>query len=114
MIGGNVNAVIQTKTTAMNAIGERVATWTDSQTIAGWLDLSNGDSKHTNFSAKIQESTHVFLSDYVDLSDVNQEMSRLKVNGKIYEILLIDNPMEMNRQIEIYLRYIGGQDGSDI
>lgn len=114
MIGGNVNAVIQKKTTVMNAIGERTATWTDSQTINGWLDLSNGDSKHTNYSAKIQESTHVFLSGYVDLSDVNQEMSRLKVNGKIYEILLIDNPMEMNRQIEIYLRYIGGQDGSGI
>lgn len=114
MIGGNVSAVIQTKTTAKNAIGERIATWTDAKTITGWLDLSNGDSKHTNFNAKIQESTHVFLLDYVDLSGINTELSRLKVKDKIYEILLIDNPMEMNRQIEIYLRYIGGQDGSDI
>ena len=28
--------------------------------------------------------------------------------GKVYQITLLDNPMELNRQWEIYLKYTGG------
>ena len=111
-IGGNITAVIQTATTTQNAIGEQVKTWADAQTLKGWLDLSAGDSKYLTFNAKIQESTHVFVADYVPLADgIQAENSRMTVNGKVYDILLIDNPMEMcsGSQLEIYLKYTGGQ-----
>ena len=63
-------------------------------------------------NAKIQESTHVFIADYVSLdSRITAETSRMVINGKRYEILLIDNPMEMGSgsQLEFYLKFTGGQ-----
>ena len=111
-IGGNITATIQTLTTVKNEIGENVPAWPDKQVIKGWLDLSSGDSKYTSFNAKIQESTHVFISDYVPLAaGIQAENSRMTINGKRYDILLIDNPMEMGSgsQLEFYLRYTGGQ-----
>lgn len=111
-IGGNIKAVIQVYTSTKNEIGENVKDWVDAQTIRGWLDLSSGDSKHTTYNAKIQESTHVFITDFVQLdSRIGAESSRMIVNGNRYEITLIDNPMEMGSgsQLEIYLKYTGGQ-----
>ena len=109
-IGGNTKAIILFRTVTKNAIGEQVATWEDVQTITGWLDLSGGDSRYTTFNAKIQESTHHFISDYVKLDErITAENSMAVIGGKYYDILLIDNPMEMNQQLEFYLKYTGGQ-----
>lgn len=111
-IGGNTKAIIQVFTNTKNEIGEAVKTWADAQTIKGWLDLQSGDSRYTTFNAKIQESTHIFISDYVPLdSKITAESARMVINGKVYDILLIDNPMEMQHgsQLEIYLRFTGGQ-----
>lgn len=109
-IGGNIKATVQVFTASKNAIGEQVKTWTDVQSIKGWLDLSSGDSKYTTFNAKIQESTHIFLADYVQLDDrITAESSRMVISGKRYDILLIDDPMEMHQQLEIYLKFTGGQ-----
>ena len=77
--------------------------------MTGFLDYSSGDSKYQVFSAKVQESTHVFVCDYVSIdNDIRAENSRLTVNGKVYDVLLIDNPMELNYQLEIYLKFTGG------
>lgn len=68
-IGGNTFALFQTKVKGKrNEIGECENTWVDALNIKGWLDLSNGDSKRTIYSAKIQESTHMFLCDYQPLT----------------------------------------------
>lgn len=112
-IGGNTTATIQINTgTSKNAIGELVKNWTDVQTIKGWLDLQGGDSRYSNFHAKIQESTHVFVADYVPLNaSITAENSRMVINGNRYDVLLIDNPMGMGSgsQLEFYLRFTGGQ-----
>lgn len=112
MIGGNLNATIQISTTAKNAIGESVKAWEDVQTIKGWLDLSSGDSGYNSFYTKIQESTHIFIGDYVTLdSRITAEHSRAIINGKTYDVMLIDNPMELGSgsHLEIYLKFTGGQ-----
>ena len=111
-IGGNVTAIIQTSATTTNEIGEQVQAWTDTATLRGWLDLSGGDSKYSVYNAKVQESTHVFVADYQALpADLTAENSRLVCRGKRYDVLLIDNPMEMQggSQLEIYLKFTGGQ-----
>lgn len=111
-IGGNLTAVIQIGTTSKNAIGEQVKIWTDVQRLKGWLDLSGGDSRYMTYYAKIQESTHMFISDYVALDErITAENSRMVIGGKHYDIMLIDNPMEMGAgsQTEIYLKFTGGQ-----
>lgn len=111
-IGGNIKATIQVNTTEKNAIGESVKGWHDVQNLTGWLDLAAGKSGYSSFNAKIQESTHIFIGDYVPLdSRITVENSRMIVKGKAYDIMLLDNPMELEEgsQWEIYLKYTGGR-----
>lgn len=106
MIGGNTEAVLQQiNGSQTNAIGERVRSWADIHRLTGWLDLSSGDSSY-KYNAKLQESTHIFLTDYTPI-DRNAKDKRLLVNGEVYEILLIDDPMELHEHLEIYLKYVG-------
>lgn len=108
-IGGNTTAVIQTKTTTKNAIGERTSTWTDTQTLTGFLDMMSGDSNRETYNAKVTESTHVFVCDYVQFTNgVNAEDCRLVIGSDKYDITYIDNPMNLNYQLEIFLKYTGG------
>lgn len=108
-IGGNTKAIIQTGTTQTNAIGEGVKQWKDVQTLKGRFDLSGGSSNYRAYSAKVQESTHLFMCDYVPLAEgVKAESSRMIIGGKAYDVMLIDDPMEMHAHYEIYLKYTGG------
>ena len=109
-INGPTRVLLQNKTIVTNAYGEQIPTWVTAQTLYGWLDLSGGDSKYTTYSAKVQESTHMFLADYIELVDgIAAEKSRAVIEGKVYDIMLIDDPMEMHQHYEIYLKYTGGQ-----
>lgn len=109
-IGGNLTAVIQIAKSTKNAIGAGIKYWEDVQTITGFLDLSGGDSKYTTFNTKMQESTHIFIADYETLdSSITAENSRMIINGAVYDVLLIDDPMELHKQLEFYLKYTGGQ-----
>jgi len=110
MIGGNTTAIIQVETVTTSAIGEQIQEWKDVQPLTGFLDLQSGDSRYTNYNAKIQESTHIFIADYKPLdASIEAETSRMIVNGGIYDITLIDDPMGLHEQWEIYLRFTGGQ-----
>lgn len=110
MIGGNTELALQTKTSTINEIGEREATWATVQTLKGWLDYQAGEAKHSTYNAKIKETTNIFLCDYEPV-DVDEEQAQAVVNGKTYDVLLIDDPMELHQQLEIYLKYTGGQNG---
>lgn len=136
MIGGNITATIQLLTSSTeNAIGESIPTWENVVELKGFLDLSSGDSKYTTYNAKIQESTHIFMCDYANIvalgtewlwdemdflnSFINEqsaetiqlisENSRVVINGKTYDVMLIDDPMGLHKHLEIYLKYTGGQ-----
>ena len=109
-IKGNITALLQTKTGAVkNEIGEVVPKWETAYTLVGFLDLSSGDSKYSSYNAKIQESTHIFVCDYQELTAVTAENSRLIINGKVYDVMLIDAPMELHYQLEFYLKFTGSQ-----
>ena len=111
-IGGNTTAIIQVYTSTKNEIGENVKAWEDVQTVKGWLDMQSGDSRYTTFNAKIQESTHIVIADYVPMdSRITAENARMVVKGQIYDITMIDNPMELGKgsQLEFYLKFTGGQ-----
>ncbi len=107
MIGGNLNATIQVKTTSTNDLGENVLAWSDKYELNGWLDLSSGNS-HYSHKTKTEDSTHVFISDYnstVRNLDITQ--CRFKLNNRIYEIKFIDDPMELHDHLEITLTLLG-------
>lgn len=111
MIGGNVQATLQVCVGyRMPSNGEQPPNWNNLAALTGWLDLQTGDSKYT-YGAKLQESTHIFLCDYVDLyaqrDHFRKSNKRLVVNGVTYDVLLIDDPMELHQQLEIYLRMVG-------
>ena len=108
MIGGNKTAIFQTKGVTQNDIGEDVDTWVDVKTVVGWLDLQSGDSTITTQNAKVQESTHIFVCGYFKPEGISPENSRMIVDSQVYEIKLIDNPMNMNEHLEIYLKCLGG------
>lgn len=136
MIGGNKRALVQIKKTEKNEYGESESTWIDAFYLTGWLDMLSGSASIANYSAMIQESTHVFMTDYQSLEaltddykwdsiefeknyivddptsesviQVTQNNARMIVDGVVYELTMIDDPMELHEHIEIYLKYVGG------
>lgn len=111
-IGGNITATIQKKSTEKNAIGESEKTWANAFSHVGWLGLQSGDSKYSTHNAKLEESTHVFLCDYHSgIYALAGQDTRMIIKGKMYDVLLIDNPDEMDEQLEIYLRKVGASNG---
>lgn len=108
MIDGNTTMELQACDGAKNPIGEYVTKWTTNVTLKGWLDYLTGEAKST-YSAKMQESTHVFICDYMELTGITPENSRAIINGETYDVILIDDPMGLHQHYEILLRYLGGQ-----
>ena len=113
-IRGNKTAVIQIKDSdGKNAIGENVEVWTNAVTLKGYLDYSAGQNDVNQYNAKIQDTTHIFLADYDPLETVDEDLAtsencRFVVDGNIYNVLQIDDPMGLHQHLEIYLKYIGG------
>ena len=94
----------------VNAIGEREKPWIDAVSFSGVLGLQSGDSKYSNFNAKIEESTHILVCDYNSkIYALKDKDTRVICKGRMYDVLLIDNPDELDYQLEIYLRFVGGQ-----
>lgn len=108
MIGGNVVGTLQKKSiSGKNVLGERIEEWSNGHDITGWLDMMSGTSEMSKFNAKLQNATHIFVCDYTDISGYTSINSRMLVNGTVYNILYIDDPMLLHYQLEIYLQYVG-------
>ena len=107
MIGGNITAVLQTKTSSKNTFGEITNEWTDLQLLKGFLDFTGGDGSYkSNFKGSVEETTHIFICDYDEItSKAKPTQSRLVVNGSVYDVLMIDDPMNLHQHLEIMLKY---------
>ena len=106
MIGGNTDLVLKTKSAGENSIGEKESSWLDYKTIHGFLDYMSGEAGRTNYNSKIEESSHVFVCDYVDIDKTEAEL-RAFHNNKEFDVTLIDDPMGLHKHLEIFLKYIG-------
>lgn len=133
-IGGNIMGVIQIKTvTGKNSIGESTVDWVDVLSVKGFLDLNQADVHRETYQAKIKESSHVFICDYQNLKgisadwlwdplkfdltpikhgtgeavDITSELCRMVINGTVYQINYIDDPMELHKHLEIFLNRVG-------
>lgn len=107
MIGGNVTAVLQTKTSTKNPLGEIIKGWSDLQLLKGFLDFTGGDASYkSSYRGAIEETTHIFICDYDKIaSEASPTQSRLIVDGRIYDVLMIDDPMNLHQHLEIMLKY---------
>ena len=112
-IKGNTHCTIQAMGEAeRNAIGEMVAKWVDVYEFEGIIGLQTGDSNYSIHKAKIEESSHVIVCDYdADIYALAGQNTRIIAKGRMYDVLLIDNPDELDEHLEIYLRFVGGQYG---
>lgn len=112
-VKGNTPCVIQIGTSsAVNAMGERETVWKDAYSFDGVLGLQSGDSKYSTFNKKSEESTHVLVADFnADIYALADQNTRIIAKGKMYDVLLIDNPDELDYHLEIYLRFVGVQNG---
>lgn len=109
-IDGNQIAVLQVKSeNGTDVIGNPLIDWKEVGSYPGWLDLVSGSSPVQSYNAKIAESSHYFLTDYSkNLADQDPEISRMLIDGKIYDVQWIDDPMGMHEHLEIYLKAVGG------
>lgn len=137
-IGGNLTALVQVKDDGTkNIIGEVEHSWSCVVDLYGWLDYSGGMNDYSTANAKIQETTHIFVcgfhsckglskkwvwnpfnltngiitADSGEKIDVTSENGRMVIKDNIYDILLIDDPMDMHQHLEIYLKYVGSGQG---
>lgn len=112
-IGGNITARIEkVGKSEQNRIGEQEPTWSLVGDLRGWLDMlgSGTGPGYGTFNAAIAESTHLFLADYnAAIAAAKHETCRAIIDGQRYTVQLIDDPMGMHRQLEIYLQHVGGQ-----
>ena len=108
-IGGNTKGLLQAKNGgSYNAIGERVLEWVTSNELTGYLDMQSQTSNKSNYQTKMEESTHMFICDYVAI-DKKIDNKRMVIENEIYDVLYIDDPMNLHQHLEIYLKYTGGQ-----
>ncbi len=112
-IGGNKSAQLQKNVGGNdNIIHEYEIEWETVKTIDGFLDLMNESTNYLSYNAKVQESTHIWLCDFDQLPDgLTAENTRMIIDGFVYDVMMIDDPMGLHYHYEIYLKYTGEQYG---
>ena len=109
-IGGNTTAILQVQSeNGVDEIGNPVISWEEAGSYLGWLDLVSGNSPVQNYNVKISESSHYYITDYYRaLANQDPEVCKMLIDGKIYDVQWIDDPMGMHEHLEIYLKAVGG------
>ena len=93
-------------------MGEAEKIWATATECVGWLNLQSGDSKYERFKAKTEESTHIFICDFSPkISELSGYDVRAIIKDAVYDVLLVDDPMELGEHLEIYLRRVGAWNG---
>jgi SPP1 family predicted phage head-tail adaptor len=94
---------VQRYTSMDDGFGGSAWNWANHLTLEGTLDQLSGDEVLA--AEKLgQVSSHVFI--VFDIVDV-QNSDRFIINDDIYQITNVDNPNNLDYQLEITLRYTG-------
>lgn len=111
MIGGNTDCILKYETFTTSAIGEQVKSWVELITLKGFLDLMNQNKDYGTYNKAIETSTHIFICDYVSIQDKdengNKRELKATIDGEDYNVTYIDNPMKLNKHLEIFLEKVG-------
>ena len=109
MINGNIKALLQEKSeTGINVIGERIQEWVTIIELKGFLDFQGHSTNRTTYETKLEESTHLFICDYKSFNK-KAENKRMIIDNEVYDVVYIDDPMNLHQHLEIFLKYAGGQ-----
>lgn len=100
-------AKIERYTEKDDGMGGVIYDWDEVGTINGYLDQLEGDEILA--SDKLGElSSHIFI--IFEMVDVKRG-DRFIIDDEIYNVTNVDNPLNMNRQLEIKLKYTGERNG---
>lgn len=109
MIGGNTKALLQEqREIGTNDIGESVQEWVTLIELKGFLDFQGQSTNRNTYNSKLEESTDLFICDYKNFNK-EAENKRMLIDNKVYDVMFIDDPMNLHQHLEIYLKYLGGQ-----
>ncbi len=105
-IGGNIDCILKYEDVTTNAIGEKVKNWDNVLLVVhGFLDLMNNGKDYTTYNKAMEDSTHVFICDYVSISKKATEL-KATIDGKNYDVTYIDDPMGLHYHLEIFLKRV--------
>lgn len=95
--------IVQRYTTIDDGMGGQTNVWEDHIEAEGTLDKLSGDEVLA--SDKLgQLSSHIFI--LFDILDI-KVTDRIIIDNEIYQIKDVDNPNNLDRQLEIKLEYTG-------
>jgi len=97
---------VQKKTTQLKTGGRRSETWAKHMDVDGYLDFISG-GKDKIASRYADRATHVFIAFQTVALDPKTEY-RAVINNSIYNILYVDDPLNMGHHTEMYLENTGG------
>lgn len=105
-IGGNTDCVFKIRKYETTEIGEHVESWEPLLTQRGFLDFMSGNKDYINYNRAVEDSTHVFVCDYVSI-DADKTDLMATINGVDYDITYIDDPMGLHYHLEVFLKRVG-------
>lgn len=105
-IGGNIDLQLEYASVTTSDIGEDIKEWLPLMKIRGFLDLMNNGKDYATYNRAMEDSTNVFICDYVSIDKPASDL-RAVVNGKEYDVTYIDDPMELHKHLEIFLKRVG-------
>lgn len=98
-----VTATFQRYTEVDDGLGGKEYQWVNHITRDGMLDQLSADEILASEKLGVV-SSHVFI--IFEIIDVKEE-DRAIINKKIYQVKNVDNPNNLDRQLEIMLEYTG-------
>lgn len=105
-IKGNISCTFyKKKSGALNEIGEATTEWQELVSALGVLDYISGTTQR-DYKVKLEDSTHIFICNYFELPKDENDL-KASIKGIEYEVIKVDNVMEMNDHYEIYLKQLG-------
>lgn len=102
-----VDVIVQRYTAIDDGTGGEHYDWKDLDEISGTLDQLSGEEILASDKLGVL-SSHIFI--IFEVVDVTTE-DRFIIDGEIYRVTDVDNPMNMDRQLEIKLEYTGDKYG---
>lgn len=86
-----------------NRLGQIIYDYAKSETLTGWLDMLSGTE--ADRAQALQSSTHVYITKQTDIKLTMSD--RLSIDGQVYEVTYVDNPVNLGHHLEIYLKVAG-------
>lgn len=103
----NQTATVQYRSVTSD-MGHNLVTWVTRGTLAGMLDMMSGGERWSKEKVN-EESTHVWFclpGFLIEASD------RMVIDGIAYNVVNVDNPMNMGRHREVELKRLESEQNS--